>query len=100
MDTSPKEGPQQVTLKIYYLENNVNKEIRKFSVDEQMMTNYRLLLEKIKTYFTTLSEKDVELFWKDGDDDLILVSSDEELLELLKTVPCNTECLIVYKRQI
>ena len=57
-------GSQQVTLKVYYLEKDVNKEIRKFSVNEQLMTNYKLLVEKIKTYFTTLSQRDVELFWK------------------------------------
>jgi len=50
-------------LKIYHIENKVTKEIRKFTADSDIATNYEYLSAKIRTTFPDLVNKNIELFW-------------------------------------
>ena len=55
---------KQVTLKVYYVENNATKEIRKFAIDEDLIGNFEYLIGKIRVVFPDLLRKDLQLFWK------------------------------------
>jgi sequestosome 1 len=63
---------------------NVNKEIRRFSVDPLVAANYEYMSKKVAQVFPSLGSPDnFTLAWKDSDDDMITFSSDEELVEAL-----------------
>ena len=55
---------KQVTLKVYYVDNNATKEIRKFAIDEDLVGNFEYLIGKIRVVFPDLLRKDLQLFWK------------------------------------
>jgi sequestosome 1 len=75
---------RQISVKVYHLENGATKEIRKFPVEEDVASNYENLIGRIKFFFTSLADKDILLYWKDGEGDNISISSNCELSELLK----------------
>lgn len=54
----------QLSVKVYYVENKATKEIRKFSVDGDVHGNFEYLIGKIRQVFPDLIRKDLELFWK------------------------------------
>ena len=55
---------REVSVKVYYVENQQNKEIRKFLVETQMAGNYEYILGKVRQVFTDLLRKDLELFYQ------------------------------------
>ena len=55
---------KQISVKVHYLEDGVNKEIRKFTLDPDVATNYEYLMGRIKVFFTSLLRKDLQLYWK------------------------------------
>lgn len=61
-------------------------EIRRFAVDYDVSTNYEYLLAKITSVFPGLVNKSITLYWKDCDGDMIAFSSDDELMEALKSI--------------
>jgi len=75
---------EQIPVKVYYLEGGAQKEIRKFTLDQDASTSYEYLLGRVKTFFGSLLRKDLDVFWKDEEEDFILVSSDDELVEIMK----------------
>eukprot|EP00493_Phyllostaurus_siculus_P027058 UN27404 len=75
---------EQIPVKVYYLEGGAQKEIRKFTLDQDASTSYEYLLGRVKTFFGSLLRKDLQVFWKDEEEDFILVSSDDELVEIMK----------------
>lgn len=84
---------QQITVKAYLKRGCQQKrvleqtdEIRRFGVDYDVSTNYEYLLAKIISVFPGLVNKSITLYWKDCDDDMIAFSSDEELMEAMKSI--------------
>ena len=55
---------KRITLKVYYVENNETKEIRKVAIDEDLLGNFEYLIGKIRVVFPDLLRKDLQLFWK------------------------------------
>ena len=55
---------KHITIKVYYVENKSTKEIRKFSVEEELVGSFGYLIGKIRTVFPDLLRKDLELSWK------------------------------------
>lgn len=71
-----------LTVKAYYeKEKDAKPEIRRFSIDQNLSTNYSIFSEKLSQVYGGLIN--VELFWKDLEDDHVAFSSDEELVEAL-----------------
>ncbi|KAL3860593.1 hypothetical protein ACJMK2_010693 [Sinanodonta woodiana] len=59
------------------------EEIRRFSVPTDVTSSYDYLSKKISDTFPSLRHGKFSLFWKDPENDVIAISSDEELLEAL-----------------
>ena len=55
---------EKLSVKVYYIENKATKEVRKFSVGEDVVSNYVYLIGKIRQIFPDLLRKDLKLFWK------------------------------------
>ena len=55
---------KRITLKVYYVEKNETKEIRKVAIDEDLLGNFEYLIGKIRVVFPDLLRKDLQLFWK------------------------------------
>lgn len=53
-----------VSVKVYYIENQKTKEIRKFSVTCDLIGNFEYLAGKIRNIFPDLNKKEIEVFWK------------------------------------
>ena len=51
-------------VKVYYIENKATKEIRKFTIEQDVAANYEYLSAKIRQVFPSLLRKDIEIFWK------------------------------------
>lgn len=66
--------------------NSDQQEIRRFSIDDGASSNFDYLLTKIKTVFPAIRTKQLRLFWKDEDGELVTFSSDEELVEALGSI--------------
>lgn len=86
----------QVSVKVYYVENKATKEIRKFVVDGELAENFEYLVGKIRNVFPDLLRKDLEVFWKDDEDDYISISSNEELSQAISNVPVDAACLKIF----
>ncbi|KAF7398502.1 hypothetical protein HZH66_006399 [Vespula vulgaris] len=56
------------------------EEIRRFTIDSDVVTSYVYLKEKLQTVFPNLRGKKFTITWKDAEDDQIAISTDEELL--------------------
>ena len=54
----------QIPVKVYYLEGGVQKEIRKFTLEQDASTSYTYVLGRIKVFFTSLLRKDLDIYWK------------------------------------
>ncbi|XP_022108499.1 sequestosome-1-like isoform X2 [Acanthaster planci] len=74
-----------LTVKAYLKRGeNVNKEIRRFALDQGVATNYEYLSRTVAHVFPSLGRPDnFTLAYKDAEDDLVTFSSDEELVEAL-----------------
>uniref|UniRef100_T2MDZ6 Sequestosome-1 n=1 Tax=Hydra vulgaris TaxID=6087 RepID=T2MDZ6_HYDVU len=88
---------KEVHMKVYYVENQHNNEIRKFSVENRMAANYKYILDKIRQVFTNLYEKDLDLFYKDKENDFISISSDIEFQQAFESI--NNGCLKLYVKK-
>ncbi|KAK3928667.1 Sequestosome-1 [Frankliniella fusca] len=94
---STSENPNQnmsstssVSFKAYYMEkdNDKPKEVRRFGMEQNEVTSFELLKEKIRHVFpalkrTELSTPEFTITWKDFEGDDIIISSNEELLTAL-----------------
>ncbi|KAK2189252.1 hypothetical protein NP493_112g03010 [Ridgeia piscesae] len=58
-------------------------EIRRFSVDQEVASNLEYLMRKIAQVFPELASQPYTLCWKDPDNDKVVFSTDEELVEAL-----------------
>lgn len=69
-----------VSLKVYVMEGENNVEIRRFEVDQGVITNYDYVRERFQMAIPKLREKVFKLLWQDNDGDEVTISSDEELM--------------------
>lgn len=83
-------------VKVYYVENQATKEIRKFSLESDLASNFEYVTAKIRQMFPDLLRKDIQIFWKDSENDYLTISSDEELHEALSNVLLNDGLLKLY----
>ena len=70
-----------LTIKAYLSRPGRPDEIRRFAVDEGVSTSYDYLSRKVGQVYQGLSN--ISLSWKDAEGDLIVFSSDDELMEAL-----------------
>jgi len=68
-----------IPTKVYYVEKESTKEIRRFNLEADVAGNFEYLLGKIRRAFPDLLRKDLKVFWKDEENDYLTISSDEEL---------------------
>ena len=51
-------------VKVYHIENHSTKEIRKFSIEDEVAGNFEYVGAKIRRLFPSLLRKDLQVFWK------------------------------------
>ncbi|XP_014249678.1 uncharacterized protein LOC106666767 [Cimex lectularius] len=83
-----------VLFKVYLVLPGEETQIRKFSIDRDVVTNFLYVKQKISALFPLLQNIELEIFWTDDDDDNIQICNDEELMIAL------TELQGVYKKII
>lgn len=83
-------------VKIYYIENQVTKEIRKFTIEEDVASNFEYLGAKIRRVFPSLLRKDFEVYWKDTDGDYLTISSNDELICAWDSIFESNGCLKLF----
>ncbi|GAB6029482.1 Sequestosome-1 [Chamberlinius hualienensis] len=81
-----------VSVKAYLVDDSSNTiEIHRFGIDlTNSVGSYNLLKETISHLFSQLKPNKFNIYYKDDEDDLISVSSDEELLLALNALPKET----------
>lgn len=68
-----------VTVKAYLLgKDEAVKEVRRFTVDQDVSSSFEYLTRKTTSVFTQL--KNINMYYKDEDEDLVAFSSDDELM--------------------
>lgn len=79
-----------VSFKAYYMvkDDDKPKEVRRFGMEQNEVTSFELLKEKIRQVFPVLKRTDLctpefTITWKDFEGDDIIISSNEELLTAL-----------------
>jgi len=72
-----------VTFQVKLQNNNLECEVRRFSLDMGELS-YDVLNRKIMDIFSGMQAKELELFWIDNESDLVKISSEEELLEAVR----------------
>lgn len=70
------------------IEGSKKEEIRKFSIDSEVATNFLYLKEKLQ-YIFPIRSKRFTITWKDIEGDNIVISSDAELAIALQESPTN-----------
>ncbi|KAK8724977.1 hypothetical protein OTU49_011016, partial [Cherax quadricarinatus] len=73
---------RSLSVKVYLDVGGGRQEVRRFALPENLATNYRCLKEKVSSVFA-LGNKDLTITWKDAEGDMIVISSDDELMEAL-----------------
>lgn len=57
-----------------------NPEIRRFSIPQEVSSSYDYLVGKIRQVYPSLLRKVFRLYWRDNENELVTLSSDEELV--------------------
>ncbi|ROT64427.1 hypothetical protein C7M84_017630 [Penaeus vannamei] len=73
---------RSMSVKAYLDVGGGRQEVRRFGLAEGIATNFTCLKEKVCSVFG-LGQQDITLSWKDSEGDLIVISSDEELVEAI-----------------
>ncbi|XP_067852067.1 sequestosome-1 [Heptranchias perlo] len=71
-------------VKAYLLgKEEINREIRRFTVDHSVSTNFDHLYKKVAGVFQSLRSENFQMYYKDEEGDMIAFSSDDELMMAL-----------------
>lgn len=70
-------------MKVYLNRGMEEPEIRRFSINEEVSSSYETFLAKIKSIFLSVQGKKLHVYWKDADEELVAISSDEELIQAI-----------------
>uniref|UniRef100_UPI00398E433F sequestosome-1 n=1 Tax=Pristiophorus japonicus TaxID=55135 RepID=UPI00398E433F len=70
--------------KVYLLgKDEINREIRRFTVDHGVSTSFDHLYKKVASVFQSLRSENFQMYYKDEEGDLIAFSTDDELVMAL-----------------
>eukprot|EP00493_Phyllostaurus_siculus_P025634 UN25979 len=72
-----------VSVKAYLNFESETQEIRRFSIAQDVSASYAYLVEKVRQVFSSLLRKEFKIYWRDGDGEFVVFSSDEELIMAL-----------------
>jgi len=72
-----------LAIKCYLISSNQEREIRRFSLDAEVVGNYAYLQEKIRCVYPQLIRESFKLSYMDEEDDKITFSSDDEFISAL-----------------
>ncbi|XP_013390593.1 sequestosome-1-like [Lingula anatina] len=72
-----------LTVKAYLEKQGQQPEIRRFTIDQDVATNFSYFCKKTAQIFPSLASENFSLYWKDVEGDNIAFSSDDELTEAL-----------------
>ncbi|KAM8909166.1 sequestosome-1 [Spinachia spinachia] len=87
-----------VTVKAYLLGKDESvKEVRRFTVDHDVSSNYEYLLRKTTSVFS--NSKAVNMYYRDEDEDLVAFSSDDELMMGLTCMKDSTFRLFIREKK-
>lgn len=89
-------GENSISFKVYILENNDESvEVRRFEVDQGVVTNYDYIRERLQYVFPRLRGKVFKILWKDAENDEVTISSDEEMMIALSEIKSDLCKLLV-----
>ncbi|XP_028668813.1 sequestosome-1 [Erpetoichthys calabaricus] len=89
-----------VTVKAYLLgKEEVQKEIRRFTVDQGVSSNFEYLSSKVAEVFQSLANGHFQMYYKDEDGDMIAFSTDEELIMGLSCVKDDTFRIFIKEKK-
>lgn len=69
-------------VKIYFEDSKHEKQIRRLAVSSDVLSNFKFLLQKIQNVFQ-FETNNLEIKWKDPENDFIHMSTDDELAQAL-----------------
>ncbi|XP_073988643.1 uncharacterized protein isoform X2 [Rhodnius prolixus] len=69
-----------VPFKVFLVQNDIETEIRRFSVSKDVVTSYVYLKQKLEMVFPSLREHPFIISWRDREGDQVQIWSDEELI--------------------
>lgn len=91
-------GSAKLTVKVYLNPDTDRQEIRRLVFDKgQLPIKYRTLEENIKRVFSLLGWTNLQLSWKDPENEKITFSSDEELEDAIRSTSGDTLRVFVKK---
>ncbi|XP_036404682.1 sequestosome-1 [Megalops cyprinoides] len=89
-----------MTVKAYLLgKEDVQKEIRRFAVDQDVSTSFEYLNRKVADVFQSLRNATYQMYYKDEDGDMIAFSSDDELMMGLSCVKDDTFRIFIKEKK-
>jgi len=89
----------QLSFKVYHIENKKTKDIRKFTVDADVLGSFEYIIGKIRQVFPDLLRQNLDLLWKDEEDDYLTISSDDELDQAIQEIPVGSSNLKLYVKE-
>ncbi|KAG7465360.1 hypothetical protein MATL_G00175550 [Megalops atlanticus] len=89
-----------MTVKAYLLgKEDVQREIRRFAVDQDVSTSFEYLNRKVADVFQSLRNATYQMYYKDEDGDMIAFSSDDELMMGLSCVKDDTFRIFIKEKK-
>ncbi|XP_023698744.1 sequestosome-1 isoform X1 [Paramormyrops kingsleyae] len=89
-----------MTVKAYLLgKEDIQKEIRRFTIPEDASSSFVYLTQKITDIFQSLRNATFQTYYKDEDGDMIAFSSDEELIMGLSCMKDKTFLLYIKEKK-
>lgn len=89
-----------MTVKAYLLgKEDIHKEIRRFTVDQDVASSFEYLSRKVADVFQSLRNATFQMYYKDEDGDMIAFSSDEELIMGLTSVKDATLRIFIKEKK-
>ncbi|KAJ8405299.1 hypothetical protein AAFF_G00322900 [Aldrovandia affinis] len=89
-----------MTVKAYLLgKEDVQKEIRRFAIDQDVTSSFEYLNRKVADVFQSLRNATFQMYYKDEDGDMIAFSSDDELIMGLSCVKDDTLRIFIKEKK-
>ncbi|KAJ8246881.1 hypothetical protein GJAV_G00256410 [Gymnothorax javanicus] len=89
-----------MTVKAYLLgKEDVQKEIRRFAIDQDVASSFEYLNRKVADVFQSLRNANFQMYYKDEDGDMIAFSTDEELMMGLAAVKDDTLRIFIKEKK-
>ncbi|MBN3302621.1 sequestosome-1 isoform X2 [Amia ocellicauda] len=89
-----------MTVKAYLLgKEDIHREIRRFTVDQDVSTSFEYLSRKVAEVFQSLRSANFQMHYKDEDGDMIAFGSDDELMMGLACVKDDTFRIFIKEKR-